>query len=144
MNSKLLTMLALIVGVVAAIFFIMILGAGDDAIQSGEAASKINPLMYLAYIVLGLAILITVLFTLKNILTNPKALKSTLIGLGAFAVLAIIAYILADGSLQSYYPADVTEGTSKMISAGLNLFFILAIIAIGAMLVSGVKKMINN
>ena len=57
--------------------------------------------------------------------------------------------MLADGSdYQSYTIVDdsteLTESTSKWVGAGLYAFYILAILAIGAMIFSGIKKMTSR
>jgi len=38
----------------------------------------------------------------------------------------------------------ITESISKNVGAGLNAFYILAVVAIGSMLFGGVKKMFNK
>ena len=69
---------------------------------------------------------------------NTAGLKNTLIGLGAFAAVLFLAYILATGadesfSLGLYKSGDdlATEGQSKIVGAGLIAFyFLLAISAV--------------
>ena len=144
--QKLLKIIAAVVGVVSIIFLVTIISTGDDAIKAGEAESSVNTYMYVAYVVLGIAVLGVVLFTLKNLITNAAGLKNTLISIGAFVLLALICYFalatgvetpLKDGSI-------LTEGQSKLVGAGLYLFYALALIAAVTMLVFGVKKSLNK
>ena len=84
-----------------------------------------------------------------NLLTSKGALKKTLFGVGGLLVVVVIAYALANGTdvnLDEMAKKGVptTESTVKTIGMGLNVFFILTIIAVGAMLWSGVKKMISK
>ncbi|AXT18870.1 hypothetical protein D7030_00920 [Flavobacteriaceae bacterium AU392] len=146
--QKILTIVAAIVGVLAIIFLVRIVGAGDDAIEAAAEngdTSLINPFMLIAYVVLGITLAAVVLFSLINIVSNTASLKSTLIGVGAFALIALICYFgfakgvetpLRDGGI-------LTVGQSQLIGAGLYMFYALAIIAGGAMLFTGVKKMIK-
>ncbi len=144
--QKLLKIIAAVVGVVSIIFLVTIISTGDDAIKAGEAESSVNTYMYVAYVVLGIAVLAVVLFTLKNLITNAAGLKNTLISIGAFVLLALVCYFalatgvetpLKDGSI-------LTEGQSKLVGAGLYLFYALALIAAVTMLVFGVKKSLNK
>ena len=103
----------------------------------------------ITYVLLGIAIAASVLFGLKNLLTSKGALKKTLFGVGGLLVVVVISYALSTGTdvnLEEMAKKGVptTEGTVKNIGMGLNVFFILTIIAVGAMLWSGVKKMISK
>lgn len=146
MNSqKILTIIAGIVGVIAMFFLIRIIGVGDEAIKAGESGGTVNTFMYIAYAILAITLVLVVLFTLKNVFSNPATLKSTLMSVGAFALLALICYFafakgvetpLRDGKVLS-------AGDSKLVGAGLYMFYALAIIAVGTMLFTGIKKMIK-
>lgn len=143
--SRILTIVAAVIGVVSIILLGRVLGVGDEAIQSGAEASVVNPLMYIAYIVFIIAIVATVVFTLINTFTNSSGLKNTLIGVGAFALIALISYfVLASGQKTMMREGEMlSESGSRLVGAGLFMFYVLAAIAIGAMLFTGIKKMIN-
>ncbi len=141
--QKILTIVAAVVGVISIFFLIRIIGTGDDAIKGGEDG-VIAPLMSIAYIVAAIAVALVLVFTLKNIFTNPKVLMSTLKSVGAFAILAVIAYVMSTGVETPMRDGEVLSASgSKMVGAGLRLFYFLAAIAVGAMLFTGVKKMIK-
>ncbi|WP_412987826.1 hypothetical protein [Pontimicrobium sp. IMCC45349] len=146
MNSqKIITIIAGIVGVISIFFLVSIINAGDEAIKAGESEGTVSTFMYIAYAVLFLTLALVVLFTLKNVFTNPSNLKNTLIGFGSFALLALICYFgFANGVETPLKDGEVlSEGGSKLVGAGLYLFYALIIIAGGSMLFSGVKKMIK-
>lgn len=145
MNSqKIITIIAGVVGVIAMFFLIRIIGVGDEAIKAGESDGMVNTFMYIAYVILGLILVLVVLFTLKNIFTNKDTLKSTLMGVGAFLIVGVICYFLASGVETPMKDGEVlSAGDSKLVGAGLYMFYALAIIAIGTMLLSSVKKMIK-
>ena len=145
MNSqKIITIIAGVIGVIAMFFLIRIIGVGDEAIKAGESSGIVNTFMYIAYTILALILVLVVLFTLKNIFSNAATLKSTLMGVGAFLVVGLICYFLATGVETPMKEGEVlSAGDSKLIGAGLYMFYALAIIAIGSMLFSGIKKMIK-
>ena len=143
--KKILTIVLAIVGILSIAFLAMIISAGDEAVKAGDASGSVNSIMYIAYIILGLTIAFVVIFSLKNILTNPAALKSTLKAVGAFALLAIICYFgLAQGVETPLKDGGtLSAGGSKLLGAGLYLFYFLIAIAGLSMLFYGVKKMIK-
>merc|ERR1711916_67374 len=123
-----------------------ILLKGDDAIETEAAMgdlSAVSPIYTVALIVFVLLILFVVFFVLKGIASGN--IKKTLLSVGAFLLIVIIGYVMSSGSLDGL-PADliqtenVTEKTSKWVGAGLNTFYILAILAVGSMIFSGFKK----
>tara|TARA_R110000850_G_scaffold277058_1_gene421927 strand:+ start:173223 stop:173636 length:414 start_codon:yes stop_codon:yes gene_type:complete len=101
--------------------------------------------MSVAYIVLGVAILFTLLFSLTQLFTHKETLKKTLISLGVFILIIAISYALSEGSAVSKDGVEiVSESGSKWVGTGLRTFYILAAIAIGSMIYSGVQKLIKN
>jgi len=143
--KKILTIVLAIVGILSIAFLAMIISAGDDAVKAGDASSSVNSIMYIGYVILGLTLAFVVIFSLKNILTNPDTLKSTLRSLGIFALLAVICYFgLAEGVETPLKDGGtLSEGGSKLLGAGLYLFYFLIVIAGASMLFYGVKKMIK-
>lgn len=145
---KIMRIIVAVVGVVAAIFLVRIIGAGDDEIKAGQD-SVVQPLMYMAYVALVLTIVAVLLFTVINLVKKPAVLKQTLINVGLFAVVVVIGYVMSSGTDLDLKPfiskgLDVTESTSKYVGMGLITFYILTAIAILAMIYTGVKKLFNN
>ena len=66
-------------------------------------------------------------------------------GVGAFVLLALICYFaLADGVETPLRDGEMLSASgSRMVGAGLWMFYLLTIIAIGTMLFTGIKKMIK-
>ncbi len=143
--KKILTILLAIVGVLSIIFLAMIISTGDDAIKAGESSGTVNTFMYIGYLVLILTLAFVVIFSLKNIFSNSETLKSTLKGVGVFALLAIISYFgFANGVETELKDGDMlSAGGSQLLGAGLYLFYFLLAIAGGSMLFFGIKKMIR-
>lgn len=147
MNTKrLATIFVGIVGILSIVFLAMIIGTGDNAIKAGESSGTVNNFMYIAYAILLVTLALVVVFTLKGLFTNTASLKSTLLGVGAFLVVLVIAYAVSGGDTKEYLygGVPVTEGASHMVGAGLVAFYILMAASIIAMLLSAVKKLFNK
>jgi hypothetical protein len=135
-----------ILGLLGVVFLVRIISAGDEAIKSGEEAGLVDPMAYIAYITLGAVLVFVLFFVLKNLFTNARSLKSTLIGIGAFAAVLIISYAVSGGDPMEYklQEGTATEGQSHMVGAGLVAFYILLAVAAISMIYSGVKKVISK
>jgi len=142
---KILKIVALLLSIVGVIFYVMIVLKGDKAIESllleGDDVSSVNGALYTAYIMFGLVLLFVLGFVLKGIFAGN--IKKTLISIGAFLVVVAISYAMASGSIEGL-PLDdgepVSESGSKWVGTGLYAFYIMAIVAIGTVVLSGVKK----
>lgn len=117
---------AIVLGAVAVLLWILLSFTTDE---NNIDNAPMNWLFVLAYLLMGLTALSAVVSGAKNILSNPKALKKTLIYTGAFVVIMGLAYIFAGG-----------EGTEKLVSTGLIAFYILALVAVAALIASNVKN----
>lgn len=138
-----------VISVAGAALLAMIFSKGDEFFESayaaGEDTALIDNMSYVAYVVLFLIILFVVFFVFKNLITNASSLKSTLMGVGAFLLVLVIAYMLTSGDTTQYLSNNVaaSEKTSHLVGAGLVAFYILGVVAILSMLFSGVKKLIK-
>ena len=144
--QKISKIIVAVLGLLGVIFLARIISAGDEAIKSGEEAGLVDPMAYIAYVILGIILVLVVFFVFKNLFTNTKSLKSTLIGIGAFAGVIIISYVASGGDPMQYKLQDgiATEGQSHMVGTGLIAFYILLAIAAVSMTFSGVKKVIGK
>jgi|TARA_B110001469_G_scaffold86845_1_gene82273 hypothetical protein len=143
--QKLLKIVAIVIGVISIFFLGSIISTGDEAIKAGEASGTIDIFMNVSYVILAIAVLIVLVFTVLNLVSNTAGLKNTLMGVAAFAVLTLLCYYgfasgvetpLKDGNMLS-------ASGSRLVGAGLYLFYVLAVIAGGIMLGFGIKKMVK-
>ena len=143
---KILKIVVAVLSLIGIVSLVRIMAAGDEAMESGEQAGLFEPMAITAYIILGLTILFVVVFVLQNLFTHSATLKSTLIGVGAFAAVLIISYVVSGGDLMAYKNGDnmATEGQSQLVGAGLVAFYILLAVAAITMIYSGVKKVISK
>ncbi|WP_240032222.1 hypothetical protein [Psychroflexus aestuariivivens] len=122
-----------------------ILNAGDDAIEADAAmqSSVLNPFMWVSYIILAVTILIVLFFSIKEIFTGN--VKKTLLSLGSFVLIIVISYAVSSGVETPMRDGEVlSESGSRWVSAGLTMFYILAALAIIAMLLSSVRKILTR
>jgi hypothetical protein len=153
MLHKILKIVAALLSLAGIVSLVRIIAAGDDAIKTGEKAGLVDPMAYIAYIILILVLAFVVVFVIKNLFTNTSGLKNTLIGVGAFAAILIISYVLSDTenpvmengkSLFRYGDKVATGKEIQMTGAGLVAFYILLALAAITMIFSGVKKVISK
>ncbi|AOR28565.1 hypothetical protein FORMB_15250 [Formosa sp. Hel1_33_131] len=143
--QKLLKIVAIVIGVISIFFLGSIISTGDEAIKAGESSGTIDIFMNVSYVILGIAVLIVLAFTVLNLVSNTAGLKNTLMGVGAFAVLFLLCYYgFANGVETTLKDGDLlSESGSRLVGAGLYLFYFLALIAGGIMLGFGIKKMVK-
>lgn len=95
--------------------------------------------LYIAYITLALIVFIVLVYVLKE--TFSGNLKKTLMSIGAFLLVVIIAYVLSNGVETEMRDGEMLSASgSKWVGTGLHTFYILAVVAIGSMIYSGIKK----
>jgi hypothetical protein len=136
---NILKLVVLVLGVIALIMGIWLFVSGNQ--------SLVQPLMYIAYIVLFATIALVLLFVIKGLFTGD--IKKTLLSVGVFAGIFIISYFLASGTNLDLEPfiqkgSDITEAKSKMVGTGLIAFYIFGVLAILSMVYSGVTKATNR
>lgn len=142
--NKILKIVVGAIFVIGAFFLIRVVAAGDDAIKDDAALqdSIVSPFITISVIILVITALITLLFSIKNIISDGAKMKKTLISIVAFLVVVAIGYGLSKG-VQVMKDGEelVSESGSRWSEAGLYAFYFLGIAAIAVMLLGGVKKM---
>ncbi|SNZ01109.1 hypothetical protein [Flagellimonas pacifica] len=141
--NKIIKIILIVIGLVAtALWFGMPSSDDPDAINSGS----MNFMFLIMYLLLAVAVIATVFFGLKKLLSTPGSLKKALFAIGGLAIVVAISYGLSSGA-EAKAVADAmadkgaTESTVKNIGMGLNVFFILTAIAVALMVLPGLKKM---
>ena len=139
---KIFKIVVAVLALVGIIFGAMIMSGGNDI---NESSAPVDNMMYVTYAVLVIVLVLVVLFTLISTFSNPAKLKETLMGLAAFAVVGLICYyVMADGVETELRDGEILSASgSQLVGAGLYMFYALALIASGAILFTGLKKMIK-
>lgn len=154
--SKILSYVVLAVGALGIVlWFVMTKAFGPLIEENGVTEARelplaigsapVNPLYTLTLIIVGLVILVTLISVFSGLAKNPAGLKNALIGIVLFGVIVAIAYFTASGEETLMKDGDMLSANgAKWVGAGLNAFYILAVVAVGAMILAGVKKVISN
>lgn len=145
---KIVKIALIVIGLIGAVLWLMMPESempADLAAQNGA----VNGMFILTFILLGFAIIVSLLYTFKNLFSNPKSLKKTLMVIGGFLVVVLVSYILASGTDISVEEMansgiETSESTIRRIGTGLNVFLILTLIAVALMVVPSVKKLFSK
>lgn len=97
--------------------------------------------IYLSYALLAVAVVAMIVLPLMQAVKSPGDMAKSGMGVGALVVLFIIAYLISGSDVTvGQQAAGVTESGSKLIGAGLTMFYFVFVIAIVAMIYSEVSK----
>lgn len=97
--------------------------------------------LYIGYGLLLVGMAAAVILPLMNALKSPKELAKSGMALGAMVVIFIISYGLSGSEVTAKYTAQgVGESSSKMIGAGLTMFYIVFFAAVVGIVYSEISK----
>jgi hypothetical protein len=121
---------------------------GDDAVKESLELqnSLVSPFVQFAKIILIITTIITLVFSLLNLIKHPKLLKKTLVSIGALLVLLIFAYAMASDAAVTNASGNIIKdgeagSTSKWVSTGIWYSMILGGIGLGFFLWDFVKSL---
>ncbi len=135
---KILKYFAYAFGIIGAILALLIMTGSDGMIDN---------ILYVTYIVLFVVIALILIYVVKGIFAGN--IKKTITTVGLFLGVILISYLISSGTdldLKQFNDKGlgITEGVSKNVGAGLYAFYFLSVIAIGATLLSSIKKLLNK
>lgn len=136
-----------ILGVLGIVFLFMVIGSGDEEVKAAAAMgdySKISPLITLSQVILGIAIIATLVFSLLGLFSDKEKLKKALFSIVGLLVVLGVAYATSEGVETPMKDGEVLSAAgSRLVGTGIRMFYFLAVIAIGSMLFASVKKLIK-
>ncbi|PZX56047.1 hypothetical protein LV84_02414 [Algoriphagus ratkowskyi] len=103
-------------------------------------------LLYGSYILIGVGAVLAILMPLIKSLDNPKSLLKTAAGIIGIVVLFFIAYSISSNEVLPKFaasPFNLTPGGSQLVGGMLITTYILAIIALGSIVLTEVTKAIK-
>jgi|SRR5699024_6622444 len=139
---KVLKYISFLLGGIGVVLFIWLLSKGDDAIIASPELQEsiLNSFLILTWIVIGITVLSVLVFVILRLFTEN--IKSILISIGAFVAVFLIAYLSANSESYNLPNGTHVSGQlSKWVDTGLYMFYILAIGAVLALLISSLKKL---
>jgi len=146
--QNIIKIISAIFGVLAVVFLFRIIGLGDEEIKMAASMGdygSVSPLVNLAIAILVITVALTLVFSLIGLTSDAKKLKKALLSAGLFLAVIGISYAMSTGVETPLKDGEVLSANgSRWVGAGLRAFYILAIVAIGAMLMSGAKRIFNK
>ena len=135
-------------GVLGMIFLSFVFFTGDDSIKMAAASGDygvITPIILLSQIVLFIAVLVTLTFSLRGIAKDKTKMKNALKSTGLFLLVILIGFLLSNGVETPMRDGKVLSAMgARLVGTGINVFFILTFIAVGLMVFPGTKKIFKK
>ncbi|MFS4466875.1 hypothetical protein [Maribacter sp. 2210JD10-5] len=142
--QKIVKIALVVLGLLSAVLWYL-LPSSDMPVAEAAESGAMNAMFIITYLLLGIAVVVSLVFTLKNLFSNPQGLKKTLFVVGGFLLVVGISYVLASGTdVDPQFMEMSDESTIKKIGMGLNVFFILTIIAVASLIIPGIKNMFSK
>jgi hypothetical protein len=146
--QKITTVSCGVIGTLGLIFLMLIIGQGDDAIEMSAMRGDYGSVSYiilLAQLTLGITILLSLGFSLKNLAADKANLKKSLISLGAFLLVIAVAFLFSSGE-ETLMKDDkiLSANGSRWVETGIRTFYFLTVIAVCSMGFGSVKKLIKK
>ena len=146
--QKITTLVCASIGLLGVLFLLFIIGKGDDAIEMSALQGDygfVSYIIYLAQFTLAITILITLGFSGKNLASDKNKLKSSLMSLGAFLFVILIAFLFSSGvETPMKDDAVLSASGSRWVETGIRTFYFLTVIALGAMAFNSIKNSIKK
>ena len=128
-------------GVLGVIFLFLVFMTGDEEFKMAASVGEygvITPIILLSQLTLLIAIVVTLTFSFKGLMADKAKLKSSMMSFLLFLGVFIIAFLLSNGVETPMRDGKVLSATgSKLVGTGIRVFYILSIVAVGLMVLSG-------
>jgi hypothetical protein len=96
---------------------------------------------YVFYALLFIAVALTVVFPVIHMLREPSSLLRSAIGIGIVVVVFVLSYALSGSEVNLKAAAvGVTPTSSRLIGAGLIMFYITLVLSVLALIYSEISK----
>ena len=145
MNIQKITNITVVVlAVVALIVLGVIIGQGDEYIEMSAMQGNygfVSIMINLALFVLLVTVLMTLVFSVKNLVSEKSKLKKAGISIGSFVFVFLVAFFLSSGVETPMQDGKMLSAVeSKLVEAGIRTFYLLTFIAGGIMVYFSVSK----
>jgi len=97
--------------------------------------------LYIAYVLFFIAAGAAILFPVLYAMRDPKGVVKSLAGVGTLLVVFGISYVLSSDEVTANYASfGIGSGGSKLVGAGLIMFYFTLIIAVIGVIYSEISK----
>ena len=142
--QKITNILSISLGVLALIFLVLIISTGDESIEMNAMNGDygfVSLIIYLAFVVLGIVVLSTLIFSIVNLVSDKTKLKKAGISIGSFLLVIVIAYLFSEGVETPMQDGKVLSASgSRWVETGIRTFYLLILIAGGIMISNSIIK----
>jgi hypothetical protein len=146
--QKITNIFSISLGVLALVFLVLIISAGDESIEMSAMNGDygfVAAIIYLAFAVLVVVILSTLIFSIMNLVSDKTKLKKAGISIGSFLLVVIIAYLFSDGVETPMQDGKVLSASgSRWVETGIRTFYLLTLIAGGVMISNSIIKIFKK
>ena len=145
MNLQKITNISVVLlAVLALIVLGVIIAQGDEYIEMSAMQGNfgaVSLMINLALLVLLVTVAMTLVFSVKNLISEKSKMKKAGISIGSFLVVFVLAFVLSSGVETPLPDGGMLSATqSKLVEAGIRTFYLLTIIAGGIMVYFSVRK----
>ena len=145
MNLQKITNISVVLlAVLALIVLGVIIGQGDEYIEMSAMQGNfgaVSVMINLALFVLLITVLMTLVFSMKNLFSEKSKLKKAGISIGSFLFVFILAFVLSSGVETPMQDGKMLSALqSRFVEAGIRTFYLLTLIAGGIMIYFSVTK----
>ena len=145
MNLQKITNISVVLlAVLALIVLGVIIGQGDEYIEMSAMQGNfgaVSVMINLALFVLLVTVLMTLVFSMKNLFSEKSKLKKAGISIGSFLFIFILAFVLSSGVETPMQDGKMLSALqSRFVEAGIRTFYLLTLIAGGIMVYFSVSK----
>lgn len=142
--SKALRILLFVLMGISVIFVILFYAGPKEGPVEELYPTYTQPFLIYAYILAAFSVAITVFFSIRQMIINPKNAKKGLGGVLAIVIVVAIAYLLASDQSLNITDEDLLKynvpSTLKQVGTALISMYLLAGIAIISLIFSGVAR----
>ena len=145
MNLQKITNISVVIlAVLALIVLGVIIGQGDEYIEMSAMQGNfgaVSVMINLALLVLLITVLMTLVFSIKNLFSEKSKLKKAGMSIGSFLFVFILAFVLSSGVETPMQDGKMLSALqSRFVEAGIRTFYLLTLIAGGIMVYFSVSK----
>ena len=145
MNIQKITNLSVVVlALISLIVLGVIISQGDEYIEMSAMQGNygfVSIMINLALFVLLITVLMTLVFSVKNLFSEKSKLKKAGISIGSFLFVFILAFLLSNGVESPMQDGKMLSALeSRLVESGIRTFYLLILIAGGIMVYFSVSK----
>ena len=135
------------VTVIIAVLYYLVVGTIKPNFDAGMPTPRADLFLNWGYILIILGIVLALISVVFTAIVKGVNVKKLLIAVIAFAVIAVVAYIMSRGAFDIPYQAGehlYSGKTHGMVEFGLNFFYITFVVSLIAILCSVLYKAVKK